>query len=178
MAEDRQQEIDEIMNEIQSLQAGMAAVSAPQAGEAQAPAPVASAAQPEVKPMAMTQASAPTELADFHASGSDAPMEDTLADVKDESEHLVAAMDETDHEEITMSQDLENDDSTETDGSEDGSLTLSLKGRMTLKLKYECDGQEIVVGFSDGCLKVQLADGTEFKVPVSRQKKTARLRVA
>jgi len=53
----------------------------------------------------------------------------------------------------------------------DGSLTLTLAGNMTLKLKYEFDGQEVTVSFADGSLKVQLADGTEFKVPVGKQKR-------
>ena len=45
---------------------------------------------------------------------------------------------------------------------------------MTLKLKYECDGQEVSVGFSDNALMVQLADGTEFKIPAGPNSRTAR----
>lgn len=52
--------------------------------------------------------------------------------------------------------------------SKDGSLTLTLTGNMTLKLKYEFEGQEVIVSFADQALRVQMTDGTEFKVPVSR----------
>lgn len=52
--------------------------------------------------------------------------------------------------------------------SADGSLTLTLTGNMTLKLNYAFEGQEVTVGFSDHALKVQLSDGTEFKIPVGR----------
>lgn len=50
----------------------------------------------------------------------------------------------------------------------DGTLTMSVAGSMQLKLKYEFDGQEVTLSFSDGALKISLVDGTEFKVPVGR----------
>ncbi|MBL7713999.1 MAG: hypothetical protein JNL01_00940 [Bdellovibrionales bacterium] len=52
--------------------------------------------------------------------------------------------------------------------STDGTLTMSVAGSMQLKLKYEFDGQEVTLSFSDGALKICLIDGTEFKVPVGR----------
>jgi hypothetical protein len=52
--------------------------------------------------------------------------------------------------------------------SAEGSLTMTLTGSMKLKLQYDYEGQTITVGFIDGALKVELADGTEFKVPVNR----------
>jgi hypothetical protein len=55
------------------------------------------------------------------------------------------------------------------------SLTMSLTGSMTLRLKYEFAGQEVIVGFTDEFLKVELADGTEFKIPVGRQKTLRRV---
>jgi hypothetical protein len=53
--------------------------------------------------------------------------------------------------------------------SQSGTLTLSLTGSMNLRLRYECEGQEVTIGFVDGALRVELADGTEFKVPVRRK---------
>jgi hypothetical protein len=50
--------------------------------------------------------------------------------------------------------------------ADEGSLTMSIRGNMTLKLKYECDGCEVMVGVQGNALVVQLADGTEFKIPV------------
>ena len=51
-----------------------------------------------------------------------------------------------------------------------GSLSLNLAGSTSLKLKYEYEGQEILIGFADQCLKVTLSDGTEFKIPLGRSK--------
>jgi len=53
-------------------------------------------------------------------------------------------------------------------GNSDGSLTMTLTGNMTLKLKYEFEGQEVTVSFADQALSVKMTDGTEFKVPVAR----------
>jgi hypothetical protein len=52
--------------------------------------------------------------------------------------------------------------------TQEGCLTMSLQGNMTLKLKYEYEGQDVTIGFSDNTLKVQLSDGTEFKIPIAR----------
>ncbi len=51
----------------------------------------------------------------------------------------------------------------------EGCLSMTLSGQMTLKLKYEFEGQEVTIGFVDQCLKVELSDGTEFKIPVKRK---------
>jgi hypothetical protein len=48
----------------------------------------------------------------------------------------------------------------------DGALTMTLRGNMTLRLQYEIEGQTVTIGFADHALKVQLADGTEFKIPM------------
>jgi hypothetical protein len=47
-------------------------------------------------------------------------------------------------------------------------VSMKLTGDMLLRLSYDFEGQEVVVGFSDGALRVQLSDGTEFKIPVRR----------
>jgi len=60
-----------------------------------------------------------------------------------------------------------------TGGNSDGSLTMTLTGNMTLKLKYEFEGQEVTVSFADQALSVKMTDGTEFKVPVARLAATA-----
>lgn len=59
--------------------------------------------------------------------------------------------------------------------SSEGSLTMTLTGNMSLKLRYEFEGQEVTVGFVDNFLQVTLADGTEFKVPVARAKALRRV---
>ncbi|MGK5083286.1 hypothetical protein WDW37_08260 [Bdellovibrionota bacterium FG-1] len=59
--------------------------------------------------------------------------------------------------------------------SSDASISVKLSGTMTLKLSYEFEGQEVTVSFNDGALRVELSDGTEFKIPVRRNslRKTA-----
>lgn len=52
--------------------------------------------------------------------------------------------------------------------SPEGSLSLTLSGSMTLRLKYEYNGQDVTIRFVDQCLRVELSDGTEFKIPVAR----------
>ncbi len=49
-----------------------------------------------------------------------------------------------------------------------GSVSLKLTGDMVLRLSYEFEGQEVSIGFSDGALRVELSDGTEFRIPVRR----------
>ena len=51
----------------------------------------------------------------------------------------------------------------------DGTMTMTLTGNMTLRLKYEFGGQEVSVRFGDQFLQLLLADGTEFKIPVGRK---------
>lgn len=53
-------------------------------------------------------------------------------------------------------------------GVSDGTLTMTLTGNMKLNLRYECDGNEVSVGFEDGFLKIEMAGGTELKVPVKK----------
>lgn len=53
-----------------------------------------------------------------------------------------------------------------------GSLSLLLSGQMTLKLRYDFEGQEVAVSFTDGFLKIELTDGTELKIPVGKVRKS------
>lgn len=64
----------------------------------------------------------------------------------------------------------------DTADSNEGCLTMTLKGNMTLKLQYDFDGQCVAVGFSDGALKIELADGTEFKIPVHGRRGPGQIR--
>jgi len=44
---------------------------------------------------------------------------------------------------------------------------------MRLALKYEQEGQEVSIRFEDEFLKISMADGTEFKIPVGRARRNA-----
>lgn len=47
-----------------------------------------------------------------------------------------------------------------------GTLSMTLKGDMELELNYEAGEQSVALRFEDGFFIVQLADGTEFRVPM------------
>ena len=54
-------------------------------------------------------------------------------------------------------------------GSVEAGLSMTLTGKMTLKLAYEYEGEQVSISFVDQALMVQLSDGTEFKIPVRRR---------
>lgn len=138
--------IETIMDEIETLQAEMAEVQ-----NATDPAPSAPAVEP-VAPQASAPEPDPVEepsgIEDFHAAEEDGSMEETLAGMREETEPVARPQ----------------PGATGTDGS----LTLTVSGALTLKLRYEGGGQDITIGFTEKTLSVTLADGTEFKVPVTR----------
>jgi len=104
------------------------------------------------------------EMEEFRASAEDAVMEETLSDLKEEESIPGGSpLDVVDEAEENMGSIQDSMD------EEEGCLTMTLKGRMTLKLQYECDGQEVLISFADHALYVKLKDGTEFRVPVRRQ---------
>jgi len=49
-----------------------------------------------------------------------------------------------------------------------GAVAITLAGNMTLQLSYEYEGQAVTIGFVDGALRLEMTDGTEFKIPVRR----------
>lgn len=51
---------------------------------------------------------------------------------------------------------------------QEGCLSMTLTGNMTLQLKYECDSQMATISFKQGALVVLLKDGTEFKIPMNK----------
>lgn len=169
-------EIEEIMSEIESLQQEMADAPTPKTPPAKLKA-VPSVAK-EVEP-AGDEGGQDSDmgLEDFHGSGDEPSMEETLGAMKDEEPAegslLDVAMEEEPHfeeeEEAPIEAAFEVPMAKEKSPANEGSLTLSLSGSMTLKLKYEFEGQEVIVGFKDQFLQVTLADGTEFKVPVGRK---------
>jgi hypothetical protein len=102
-------------------------------------------------------------------------MESTLSEFKDDPS-VKTLLDETFDDQARRQVEKEVPSMNQSDNNESSpSLTLSLTGSMTLKLKYEFAGQEVTVGFTDEYLKVELADGTEFKIPVGRQKTLRRV---
>lgn len=101
------------------------------------------------------EAAASNTLEEFRAGETSTPLEETLLPERSE-------MPENNVTPFRTSQGTQGADTA------DGVLTMRLTGNMTLKLSYECGDQEVSVGFYDNCLKVNLADGTEFKIPIRK----------
>ena len=51
--------------------------------------------------------------------------------------------------------------------SAEGSLNLTVRGGTEVSLTFEVDGREASVSFKDGVLRVETADGAEFKIPLA-----------
>jgi hypothetical protein len=183
---DSDNEINSIMNEIEELQKEMAPQSPAPAAVVAAATVVAPAAAP-VEPVTEVSAEAPAEIAEEALAGDDVEdilneiqakadhmsLEDTLSDIKaeDTDDGLLDVPDEEDEEIKSVSETLvaheeESMPKDEQGQGTDGTLSLTLSGNMTVKLKYEFEGQEVTISFADQTLRVGMADGTEFKVPV------------
>lgn len=153
MAGTEQDEIEKIMSEIEDLQKEISSEeshSAPSAVEA----PMSDTVEEDI----LQEIQAQVHSADGSDAG--AGLEDTLADLKEEKSNgglLDEVESVSDAEEVSMSK-----------NSSDGTVSLTLSGNMTLKLKYEFEGQDVMISFVDQALRVQMSDGTEFKVPVTR----------
>lgn len=81
-----------------------------------------------------------------------------------EAEEAALLADKSEEEEVPMSEAPRRGRS----NAEQPSVSVKLTGEMLLRLSYEFEGQEVLIGFSDGALRVELSDGAEFKIPVRR----------
>lgn len=140
-------EMDEIMSEIEELQQTMNQAEKP-AVDLKLVSAFKEGAELEAEPDH-------SDLDGFKGDSGEAPLEETLGSLKEESPSGRSLLDEP-----------------KSAAGADGTLAMTLTGKMNLKLKYEFDGQEVTVGFDDHMLCVELSDGTEFRIPV-RKKKSA-----
>lgn len=165
-----QSEIDQILNEVEELRRELDS----QSSEAASDPTTTAAIDPNGGPSVAPPVSEEELLKEFHASFVES---DSNSATPDSEESVKALLDETFQDQAERT--LQKEPTVNKDIAEESpSLTLSLSGSMTLKLKYEFGGQEVTVGFADNCLKVELSDGTEFKIPVARNEKTTLRRVA
>ena len=185
-----QDEIDRIMSDIKELTNRIDEVPAQKPKKTQRKMklvePAEQSADPAETPDDEINPSESTGLEEFRARGTDeAPLEETLGglltdepagpslldEVSAESEQVEADIEaqlnvnqiEEDLAQIEKEETMANEDYG-TSGAQN--LTMNLNGNMTLKLKYDFEGQEVTISFSAGALIVRLSDGTEFKVPV------------
>ncbi len=182
------QEINEIVNDIGKLQAELQKTAEPVAQ------------RPNLTVVPDLPAEPPVEGHEFQGGGSgEASLEDTLGSMKEEepasgksildvapAEPTPAPVVAAEAEpaaavETVAQQSLEKEVEAEvsreieenTSAAEDGSLTLKLTGKMKLKLNYEYSGNEVSVHFDEDFLHVEMADGTEFKIPVHKKSQSS-----
>lgn len=171
MSEDSLDEINQIMNDIEKLQSK-------------------SPAQPEPTPAPAPETT--VSLNDFQASGGGdgGSMEETLGDLGEEdtgsggllsgaapeSEPATAAEEEypTAPKVVSISNRTQEKPSMSHSSGGPGVLSMTLKGDMELELNYESGEQSVSLKFDDGTFVVQLADGTEFRVPMKKSTSGAR----
>ena len=145
--ENQSQEIEEILNEIDNLSEDLKDVG---------DEPEFVAAKPQPTPLHVVKAQVVDAPIPAKMSGS------ALLDAAIEMDA------EPQESSIESFEDEDLGDQPMESNSEEGSLTMTLKGNMTLKLNYECAGQSVTVSFSEDALKIQMADGAEFKIPVHK----------
>lgn len=185
-----QDELQEIMSEIESLQKEMGdSPTAKSPGSSRLKAVAEPRLSQELE-AAVDGDSLDMSVEDFHGDSDEPSMEETLAGMKEEPSSGSGLLDEMDsaeagdEDDFSASSDMDDEDevmedtvreslrdqisSDDLDQMSDGSMTMTLSGKMNLRLKYECDGQEVTLGFRDQHLFVTLSDGTEFRVPLKR----------
>lgn len=161
MSEDSLDEINQIMNDIEKLQSKATVAATPEVAPEPAPAPTA-------------------ELNEFQAGGGGdgGSMEETLGDLGEEQPGtgglLSAGGPEPEPEQVApvvpiSNRSVEKPKMSHSNGSGGpGVLSMTLKGDMELELNYESGEQSVSLKFDDGTFVVQLADGTEFRVPMKK----------
>lgn len=101
----------------------------------------------------------------------DSSLEDTLSEIPPEE---TSFGENSPYEAVSMNQNQPREENrmgnrNESDSfNNSGTLSMTLQGNMTLRLRYEFGGEEVVIAFADSMLHVQLNDGTEFKIPVHK----------
>ncbi len=185
-ASQEQDEIDEIMKEIKNLQESINNVqtqkpAAPKLRAVEAPAPTEAEAEAELAEFRPEGGSEGSSLEETMATMKGDPDAKTLfdeepetapapaAEIEEEIEAPSAAaakLSTADEELADAIEDLAED--TSSASAEEGALSMTLTGKMALKLKYAFNGNEVSIRFQDESLVVSLTDGTELKIPLRR----------
>jgi hypothetical protein len=170
-----EEEIDEIMKEIRSLQDSISKTPTPTPVAVENPG-LHLVPQPE------------NEMSDFHSGGGQTPseepsLEETMAQMKADPEVKTLLDEEQSHpeeknepaeeepvsdEELAevidqIAEDAKTQDFQEGD---EGSLSMTLTGKMSLNLKYAFGEHQVKLRFHDQHLVVELNDGMELKIPL------------
>ena len=141
-------------------------------------------AKPDLKivasnPAPAEAAPAPTQIQDFHAgASSDAALEDTLSTFKDDQEENEDSLfaekavdpNSNDSDDSIVGGEIKTTPSSAST-AEEGSLSMTISGAMRLELRYALSDQSVYVSFEDQMLRIEMNDGTEFKVPFHKKTK-------
>jgi hypothetical protein len=116
------------------------------------------------------EAAAADEITEDPEAITDEELTDEMADIVD---HLNGTENGLGKKEVAVKAAQKTTHRTTTGGAEEGSLTLSVSGAMSLKLRYEGGDQEIEVALAGDALVVRLSDGSEFRIPVKAGRSAA-----
>ena len=173
-----EEEIDEIMDELEKLKSEMTDDRKETSEESRPDLKVVPDPEETTEANVEAEATEEPKMEDFHASEDHASMEDTVGHFKEEESGDDAGLlskpssmvsddgedfDDSHHDDPA---DHDSHDDHPSSNSDDGALTLSLKGNLNLKLNYEQGGQEVGISFQDNTLIVSLSNGAEFKIPM------------
>jgi hypothetical protein len=126
-------------------------------------------------------------LKEFEGDGEEPWLEETMANLKTAPEKVDQDLPPENHEaEVQGIEDLGPDQFSQEmsveeevqqmieseDLSEDGSLAMSVSGKLSLKLNHPKSGQSLLIQFGADSVLVRLSNGVEFKAPF--QRKTSR----
>ena len=99
-------------------------------------------------------------------------MEETLAQLKAASElteDLSRGVPQDLPQDLSEDLSLEVENESASSSEEEGMLEMTIQGKITLKLKRNSDGQDVLLRFGNGHLQILLSDGMEFKIPMQRK---------
>ncbi len=150
-------EIQEIMNEIESLKQNI--TEAPKAKLAAVPNPPPTNTSEIENPMENIPETSPESVVE---STPESTADSLMSEIENESASEMIHELEGSHTRTADVIPIQKGKTTE------GMLTMTLSGKMSLQLKYEFSDQAVTLSVLDETLKIQLADGMEFKVPFQR----------
>lgn len=154
MTSDSLDEINQIMNDIESLQKNSASESSTQ--ETSLPA----------------EATPEPDMSDFQSGGGEggSSMEETLGDLGEEQPGTGGLLSVPPAEVVSFPHRSEKKTMSDSHSGGPGTLSMTLRGDMQLELNYESGEQSVSLKFEGGMFVVELADGTEFRVPMKSSK--------
>ena len=162
------EDIDQIMNEIESLQSDMKEAVNPPKAEASKTDLQKGTERVSHDDIKQVLNSAQTDP-HFPEPHSTEPHGTDVHSTETHSEHHSTEEETWLHETYSQLHHSSNESS-----ATEGTLTLNVEGQLNLRLKHERSGQEMTVNFKADAIYLQLTDGTELKVPFKAKRPALR----